>query len=95
MVVQSTDLPVVLKRKGSHLIWTCRTSQTTETDQALSEDQSYHETVRRTRSFMGWTHMPDMDSSSAEDNPFAAPKYQPLGKISAKPMSGSAKNGQI
>ena len=33
---------------------------------------------------MGWMHIPDMDnsSSSADDNPFAAPKQQPLGKIS-------------
>ena len=36
------------------------------------------------RSYMGWTHIPDVDSamSSAEDNPFAAPKQQPVGKIS-------------
>ena len=36
------------------------------------------------RSFMGWSHIPDMDSalSSSEDNPFAAPKQQPTGKIS-------------
>ena len=33
---------------------------------------------------MGWTCIPDMDSaaSRAEDNPFAAPKQQPAGKIS-------------
>ena len=32
---------------------------------------------------MGWTHIPDMDThtSSVEDNPFAAPKQQPVGKI--------------
>ena len=31
------------------------------------------------RSFMGWTHIPDMDSdtSTADDNPFAGPKTQP------------------
>ena len=35
---------------------------------------------------MGWTHIPDMDmsSSSADDNPFQAPKQQPLGRISVK-----------
>ena len=33
---------------------------------------------------MGWSHIPDVDSalSSSEDNPFAAPKQQPTGKIS-------------
>ena len=35
---------------------------------------------------MGWTHIPDMDtsSSSADDNPLQAPKQQPLGRISVK-----------
>ena len=35
---------------------------------------------------MGWTDIPDMDnsSSSADDNPFAALKQQPLDKISVK-----------
>ena len=58
----------------------------TETDQALSEEQSYCETVRGIRSFMGWTHIPDVDtsSSSADDNLFAASKQQPLGRISVK-----------
>ena len=43
------------------------------TDQASTEEQNYRETVR---SYMGWTHISDIDStaSSAEDNPFAAPK---------------------
>ena len=31
-------------------------------------------------SYMGWTHIPDIDV--AEDNPFAAPKQQPVGKVS-------------
>ena len=33
-------------------------------------------------SYIGWTHIPDIVStaSTAEDNPFAAPK-QPVGKI--------------
>ena len=58
----------------------------TDTDQAHSEEQSYRETVRGVTFFMGWTHIPDVDnsSSSAVDNPFAAPKQQPLGKISVK-----------
>ena len=43
-----------------------------DTDQALSEEQAYLETVREIRSFMGWTHIPEMDnvSSSADDNLF-------------------------
>ena len=54
----------------------------TDTDQATSEEQNYRETMHGIRSYMSWTHIPDMDSdmSSAEDNPFA--KQQPLGKIS-------------
>ena len=57
----------------------------TETDQTLPEEQSYCETVCGIRSFMGCTHIPDMENSSSSDNkPFAAPKQQPLGKISVK-----------
>ena len=35
-------------------------------------------------SYIGWTHIPDIDAnmSSAEDNPYAAPKQQPVGKVS-------------
>ena len=53
-------------------------------DQTLSEEQNYRETMRGIRSFMGWTHNPDMDTaaSTADDNPFAGPKAQPTGKIS-------------
>ena len=56
----------------------------TETDQLLSEEQNYRETMSGVRSFMGWTHIPEVDSalSSSEDNPFAAPKQQPTGKTS-------------
>ena len=54
----------------------------TDTNQALSEEQSYRETVRGVRSFMGWTHIPVMES--ADDKAFLAPKQQPLGKISVK-----------
>ena len=48
----------------------------TETDLALSEQQSYRETVLGIRSFMVWRHIPDMDksSSSADGNLFTAPK---------------------
>ena len=51
-------------------------------DQSFSEEQTYRETMRGIRSYMGWSHIPDMDTviSSAEDNPFAGPKLQPAGK---------------
>ena len=53
-------------------------------DQTLSHKQNYRETMRGIRSFMGWTHIPDMDTaaSTSDDNPFAGPKTQPAGKIS-------------
>ena len=40
--------------------------------------------MRGVRTYMGCTHIPDIDNqtSSAEDNPFTAPKQQPAGKIS-------------
>ena len=46
-----------------------------EADQTLSEEQNYRETMSGVRSFMGGTHIPEVDSalSSSEDNPFAAP----------------------
>ena len=42
--------------------------------------------MRGIRSYMGWSHVPDIDSTlaSSEDNPFAAPKQQPAGKISVQ-----------
>ena len=56
------------------------------TDQALSEEQTYGETMRGIRSYMGWSHIPDIDSALAnsEDNLFAAPKQQPAVKISVQ-----------
>ena len=56
----------------------------TDPDQSLSEEQSYRETMRGIRSYMGWTHIPDMDSGtkSSDDNPFAGPKLQSPGKVS-------------
>ena len=55
-----------------------------EHDQSLSEEQSYRETMRGIRSYMGWHHVPDLDSSTAtaDDNPFAGPKLQTPGKVS-------------
>ena len=55
----------------------------TDPDQTLSEDQTYRETIRGIRSYMGRTHIPDMESttSTGDDNPFAGPKSQPAGKV--------------
>ena len=33
----------------------------TDPEQSLSEEQSYRETMRGIRSYMGWNHIPDMD----------------------------------
>ena len=56
----------------------------TDTDQTLSEEQNYRETMHGIMSYMGWSHIPDVDSALAnsEDNLFATPKQQPAGKIS-------------
>ena len=53
-------------------------------DLTLSEEQNYRETMSGIRSFMGWSYIPEMDTtaSRSEDNPFAGPKTQPTGKIS-------------
>ena len=55
----------------------------TEQDLPTSEEQTYRETMRGIRSFMGWSHVPDMDSSNpSDDNPFAGPKTPAPSKIS-------------
>ena len=36
----------------------------THPDQSLSEEQSYRETMRVIPLFMGWTHIPDMDTTA-------------------------------
>ena len=53
-------------------------------DQTLTEEQNYRETLRGIHSFMGWLHIPDMDTaaSTSDDNPFAGPKAQLTGKVS-------------
>ena len=58
----------------------------TDPDQSLSEEQTYRETMSEIRSYMGWTHIPDMDtnSSNSDDNPFAGPKMQTPGKVSVQ-----------
>ena len=48
----------------------------TDPDQSLSKEQSYRETMRGIRSYLGWTHILDVGSgtSMSDDNPFAGPK---------------------
>ena len=57
-----------------------------ETDQELSAEQTYRETLRGVRSFMGWEQVPEFDSSSSaqDDNPFAGTRPQLPGKVSVK-----------
>ena len=47
-------------------------------------NRNYRETMRGIRSFMGWSHIPDMDkaTSTSDDNPFSGPKAHPAGKVS-------------
>ena len=65
-------------------------------DQTLSEEQTYGETMRGIRSFMGWTHIPDMDaatSTSETTTPLQDQKLrQPVKSRSKCPwMNGSAR----
>ena len=56
-----------------------------EQELPTSEEQTYRETMRGIRSFMGWSHIPDMDSSNpSDDNPFAGPKAPAPSKISVQ-----------
>ena len=56
----------------------------TETDQTPSAEQTYRETMRGIRSYMGWANIPDVDSSNtaSDDNPFSGPKEPVPGKVS-------------
>ena len=55
-------------------------------DQELSPEQTYRETFRGVRFFMGWNQVPEFDSasSSQNDNPFAGTRPQEPGKVSVK-----------
>ena len=55
-------------------------------DQPLSQEQMYRETMRCIHSFMGWSHVLDIDSATntSEDNPFAGPKVPGPGKVSVQ-----------
>ena len=58
----------------------------TDQDQPVSEEQNYRDTVQGICSFMGWSYLPDIDSTAntSEDNPFAGPKTVAPGKVSVK-----------
>ena len=58
----------------------------TDQDKAASEEQTYRETMRGIRTYMGWSHIQDMDTfnNTAEENPFAGPKTQVPGKVSVQ-----------
>ena len=68
----------------------------TDPDQSLSEEQSYRETMRGIRSFMGWTHIPDMDTTagSSDETPLLDLDCNPQARflLSYLQTSGSAKN---
>ena len=59
---------------------------TTEPDQAISEEQTYRETMSGIRSYMGWSNIPEMDSTTtgSDDNPFSGPKLSTTGKVSVQ-----------
>ena len=55
----------------------------TEPDQTPSAEQTHRETMRGIRSYMGWTTIPDVDSSNTpDDNPFSGHKVPVPGKVS-------------
>ena len=74
--------PDILPEKGELL--DDQEANLSDQEQSLSEEQSYRETMRGIRSFMGWNHIPDTDSgaTTSEDNPFAGPKLHTPGKTS-------------
>ena len=57
-----------------------------DVDQELSAEQTYRDTLRGVRSFMGWNVVPEFDTSffAQDDNPFAGTKSQQPGKVSGK-----------
>ena len=64
----------------------------TEPDQIPSAEQTYRETMGGIRSYMGWTNIPDVDSSNtaSDDNPSSAPKAPVPGKVSVTMLTGMA-----
>ena len=76
----------LMENRLHHLVFTSRMNYQKISDQDLSEDANYRETIRGVRSFMGWHQIPDYDStsSSLDDNPFAGSRAKPTGKVSVK-----------
>ena len=59
--------------------------QDVDLDHTVSEEQTYRETMRGIRSYMGWSHIPDIDSANpSDDNPFAGPKAPAPSKVSVQ-----------
>ena len=58
----------------------------TEQDQPIFEEQTYRDTMQGIRSYMGWTHIPEVDNTTAtsDNNPFAGPKTVTPGKVSVR-----------
>ena len=57
-----------------------------EPDQIPSEEQTYRETMKGIREYMGWSDIPDLDSANTalDDNPFSGPKAVTPGKVSVQ-----------
>ena len=55
----------------------------TNPDQSHSGEHFYREAIRGIRSYMEWTHIPDIESNAgtSDDNPFTGPKLQAPGKV--------------
>ena len=55
-------------------------------DQPVSEEQNYRDTMQGIRSYMGWSHIPEVDNTTAtsDNNPFAGPKTVTPGKVSVR-----------
>ena len=55
-------------------------------DHPVYEEQNYRDTMQGIRSYMGWSHIPEVDNTTAtsDDNPFAGPKTVTPGKVSVR-----------
>ena len=51
-----------------------------------SKEQTYRETRKGIRSFLGWSDIPDLDSANtaSDNNPFSGPKAATPGKVSVQ-----------
>ena len=59
---------------------------TAEMEQIPSEEQTYRETMKVIREYMGWSDIPDLDSANtaSDDNPFSGPKAGMPGEVSVQ-----------